>query len=82
MIVGISVDSHGGAHPIIAVYDSSNQFKNFAKGRTVFHGFLTGNNPTSITHDFKAEELKALSTALYKSLNLKSFLEEKEGFDI
>ena len=76
-IVGISVDSHGGAHPNIAVYDSFNQFKSFGKERTVIHGFLTRNNPTSIKHEFKAKELKAFSKALYKFLNLKSFLEEK-----
>ena len=79
VIVGIILDSHGGSHPLTAIYDSFHQFKNFAKGRTVIHTLFTRHPPTSIAHDFDPAELALFSKELYQFLNFKSPLQEKEG---
>lgn len=79
MIVGITVDSHGNAYPIKAVYDSFHQFKNFSKERTVIHALFSRYKPISIKHNFTSEEMLLFSKELYKFLHLKTALEEKDG---
>lgn len=79
VIVGILLDSHGSPYPIIAVYDAYHQFKNLTKGRNVIHSYFGRFQPTSIVHDFTAEQFKALSQELYSYLNIKSALQEMEG---
>jgi hypothetical protein len=79
VIVGILLDSHGSPYPIIAVYDAYHQFKNLTKGRNVIHSYFGRFQPTSIVHDFTAEEFKGLSQELYSYLNIKSALQEMEG---
>ena len=78
MIVGITVDSHSNAYPIKAIYDSFNQFKNFAKVKTVIHALFTRYKPILIKHNFIPAEMLLCSKELHKFLHLKTALEEKE----
>lgn len=79
VIVGIIYDGHNSAIPVIALYDSFHQFKNFSKTRGVIHTQFARFKPTSIEHDFSPEELNLFSIELSKFLNIKSALEEKAG---
>ena len=79
VIVGIFLDGHNSAVPILGVYDSFRNLKNLTKSRSSIHGLFTRHQPTSIQHDFSAEELSCFSRHLFTFLNVKSSLEEKEG---
>jgi hypothetical protein len=79
VVVGILLDRHGSPFPLIAVYDAFNQFKNIVKGRYVVHTYFTRFQPSSIVHDFTAEQLKSISQELYPFLNIKSALQEMKG---
>jgi hypothetical protein len=79
VIVGIFLDGHNSAVPILGVYDSFRNLKNLTKSRSSIHGLFTRHQPTSIQHDFSAEEMSCFSRHLFTFLNVKSSLEEKEG---
>ena len=79
VIVDIIHDGHNSTVPVIAIYDSFQQFKNLAKSRTAIHSMFSRFQPSSIQHDFSSEELNFFSKELFKFLNIKSVLEEKEG---
>jgi hypothetical protein len=79
VVVGILLDGHNSAIPIVAVYDSFRTLKNLAKSRAAIHGMFTRLQPSSIQHDFSSEELTSFSKHLFTFLNVKSSLEEKEG---
>jgi len=77
VIVGIMVDSHNSPVPVIAVFDAFNQFKNLSRGRHVIHTYFNRFQPTSITHDFTADEVNSLSQELFRYLNVKSAMQQK-----
>ena len=79
VIVGILYDSHNIAYPITAIYDAFNQFKNLVKGRNAIHTVFGRLLPSSIEHDFTAEELNTFSQELFPFLKIKSALQEMEG---
>ena len=81
IIVGIfHHDGHNSnTVAIIAIYDAFHQFKNLAKSRSIVHSYFARLQPTSITYDFSADERALFSKELYKFLNLKTPLQEKEG---
>lgn len=79
VIVGIMVDSHNSPVPVIAVFDAFNQFKNLSRGRHVIHTYFNRFQPTSITHDFTADEVNSLSQELFRYLNVKSAMQQMEG---
>ena len=79
VIVGIIYDSHNSAVPVLAIYDAFKQFKNFSKGRHVIHTYFSRFQPSSIEHDFTADELNRLSQELFQYLNIKSAFQEMEG---
>ena len=79
VIVGILLDSHGTPYPVIGVFDSFNQFKNLAKGRTAIHTYFTRFQPTQIVNDFESEHMRLISLELYTFLNIKSPIEEMKG---
>ena len=79
VIVGIMVDYHNSPVPVIAVFDAFNQFKNLSRGRHVIHTYFNRFQPTSITHDFTADEVNSLSQELFRYLNVKSAMQQMEG---
>ena len=79
VVVGIIFDGHNSAYPIVGVYDSFRNLKNLSKSRSAIHGMFSRNQPTSIQHDFSAEELSCFTKHLFAFLNVRSSLEEKEG---
>jgi hypothetical protein len=49
------------------------------KGRYVIHTYFTRFQPTSIVHDFTAEQFKDMSLQLYPFLKIKTAFQEMEG---
>ena len=79
LIVGILLDRHGSPFPLLAVFDAFGQYKNLVKGRYVIHTYFTRLQPTSIVHDFTAEQFKDMSLQLYPFLKIKTAFQEMEG---